>query len=114
MQGPWIVPPIASSWAYNARTLGEPPLRLRTRTHGLLKSIPNIQNKYPRRLDIFHLYDRSISSISSQTIKQSINQTFLPQGWLINQTVLPPCWLINQSFCHKADFIETFATRLAD
>jgi len=46
--------------------------------------------------------------------KQSINQTFLPQGWLINQTVLPPYWMINQSFCHKADFIETFATRLAD
>src|SRR3954464_8200051 len=102
-------------------------------TLGLLISIPNIQNKYPRRLDTFHLYARSISYISSQTINQSnflpqgwlinqtflpqgwlINQTFLPQGWLINQTVLPPYWLINQSFCHKADFIETFATRLAD
>src|SRR4051812_4982025 len=123
MQGPWIVPPIASSWAYKARTLRQPPLGLRTRTHGLLISIPNIQIKYPRRLDIFHLYARSISYISSQTINQSnffatrlANQSnfFLPQGWLINQTVLPPYWLINQSFCHKADFIETFATRLAD
>src|SRR3954471_25074252 len=112
MQGPWIVPPIASSWAYNARTLRYPPLGLRTRTHGLLISIPNIQIKYPRRLDIFHLYDRSISSISSQTI--NLSNFFLPQGWLINQTVLPPYWMINQSFCHKADFIETFATRLAD
>src|SRR3954465_9881119 len=123
MQGPWIVSAIASSRVYNARNLGYHPLWLRTRTHLLLISIPNIQIKYPRRLDIFHLYARSISSISSQTINQSnflpqgwlINQiSFLPQGWLINQTVLPPYWLINQSFCHKADFIETFATRLAD
>src|SRR3954468_2859594 len=90
---------------------------------GFLQASPNIQIKYPRRLDIFHLYARSISYISSQTINQSnflpqgwTNQSnfFLPQGWLINQTVLPPYWLINQSFCHKADFIETFATRLAD
>src|SRR3954465_12081381 len=112
MQGPWIVSAIASSRVYNARNLGYHPLWLRTRTHLLLISIPNIQIKYPRRLDIFHLYDRSISSISSQTINQS--NFFLPQGCLINQTVLPPYWLINQSFCHKADFIETFATRLAD
>src|SRR3954464_7480408 len=123
-----LVPPIASSWAYNARTLDCP-------SHSLLLGLqckdpriasswasykdprasykhPNIQIKYLRRLDIFHLYDRSISSISSQTINQS--NFFLPQGWLINQTILPPYWLINQSFCHKADFIETFATRVAD
>src|SRR3954469_22394089 len=133
-------PPIASSWAYNARTLDCPSHSLLL---GLQRKDPRIasswasykdprasykhppiyKTKYPRRLDIFHLYARSISYISSQTINQSnffatrlANQSnfFLPQGWLINQTVLPPYWLVNQSFCHKADFIETFATRLAD
>src|SRR3954463_5048741 len=133
-------PPIASSWAYNARTLDCPShsllLGLQCKDPRIASSWASYKDprasykhpliskiKYPRRLDIFHLYARSISFISSQTINQSnflpqgwlINQTsFLPQGWLINQTVLPPYWLINQSFCHKADFIETFATRLAD
>src|SRR3954462_14193655 len=102
MQGPWIVPPIASSWAYNARTLGYPPLGLRTRTHGLLISIPNIQNKYPRRLDIFHLYARSISYISSQTIYQS---NFFATR-LANQSNFFATRLANQS--------NFFATRLAN
>src|SRR3954467_15952359 len=60
---------------------------------------------------IYH-HKQSIKLLFATRLANQSN--FLPQGWLINQTVLPPYWLINQSFCHKADFIETFATRLAD
>ena len=60
IQGPSMtldVPRNASSWANN------------TRTHGLLKSIPLIQSISPWDLDIYHLYGRSISSITSHTVK---------------------------------------------
>ena len=53
----------ASSWANN------------TRTHGLLKSIPLIQSISPRDLDIYHLYGRSISSITSHTVNK-LTKTF--------------------------------------
>src|SRR3954465_15260888 len=96
MQGPWIVSAIASSRVYNARNLGYHPLWLRTRTHGLLISIPNFQIKYPRRLDIFHLYARSISYISSQTINQS-NNFFATR--LANQSNFFATRLANQSNC---------------
>src|ERR1051325_12024146 len=63
----------ASSWAYN------------TRTHGLLKSIPLIQSITPRDLDIYHLYGRSISSITSHTVKNfsKLFQTFFKQKHLL-------------------------------
>src|ERR1051325_5763743 len=56
----------ASSWANN------------TRTPGLLKSIPLIQSISPRDLDVYHLYGRSISSITSHTVKtfQTFSNSF--------------------------------------
>src|ERR1044072_4177564 len=66
VQGPSMTlddPRNASSWANN------------TRTHGLLKSIPLFQSISPRDLDIYHLYGRSISSITSHTVK-NFSKTF--------------------------------------
>src|ERR1051325_10895837 len=66
-------PQNAFSWANNTRTLDDPrnafSWAYNTRTPGLLKSIPLIQSISPRDLDVYHLYRRSISSITSHTIK---------------------------------------------